>query len=324
METSSTLISVIIPIYNVEKYLRNCLDSLLIQTFTDFEVLLIDDGSSDDSGAICDEYVEKDRRVKVVHQKNQGVSAARQQGLDMAQGKYIAFIDPDDFVLPHFLFEMITSAENHNADLVWCDYTEQHRQGATLHSCKQDSLTNQELLKNILEGKFSAVLWNKIYKMSIIKQFGICFDKSLETAEDILFVSKYLCHVKRVGYIPQSLYNYNMVNENSAINKFDVLRFKTDYAVMLNSLTLSLKAEGLNQELFPSLVRCMFYCKDIYAFDSRYRDFNKYRSMFPEVDNHLSILKSLPFFRKWALLCIQKKWDLLAYICLILNKFVGR
>lgn len=312
--------SVIIPIYNVENYLRRCLDSLLSQTFTDYEVLLIDDGSTDASGNICDEYVEKDRRVKVVHQKNQGVSVARQRGLDMVQGKYVAFVDPDDFVQPNYLSAMINFAESDDADLVWCDYTELHHDGEMLHSCNQNILTREELLENILEGKFSAVLWNKLYKASIIKRYGIRFDENLKTAEDILFVSKYICQVKRMKYVSQSLYNYNMVNSNSAINKFDVLRFKTDYAVMLKQLIQTLRAEGMYQQLFPSILRCMFYCKDIYAFDSRYRDFEKYRNMFPEVDAHLNSLRNVSFFRKCALECIRKKWNMLAYICLALNK----
>ena len=113
-----------------------------------------------------------------------------------------------------------------------------------------------------------------------------------------------------------------MSNENSAINKFSTLKFKTDYASMLNCLIVELKRVGIYEALYPSLINCMFYCKDILVFDSRYRDFNKYRALFPEVDKHLELLPGLPFFRKQALRFVAWRLDIIGYVCLIINKII--
>ncbi|GMO37902.1 MAG: hypothetical protein Ta2B_17610 [Termitinemataceae bacterium] len=114
------VISVIIPVYNVEHYLRRCLDSVLAQTFTDFECILIDDGSPDKSPAICDEYAKKDSRFVVIHQANAGVSAARNAGLDIAQGEWITFVDSDDWIEPDMLRVLYQNAVKHQSDVSVC------------------------------------------------------------------------------------------------------------------------------------------------------------------------------------------------------------
>lgn len=317
-------ISVIVPVYNVEKYLRRCIDSILAQTFTDFELLLIDDGSKDQSGEICDDYAESDKRFVVIHQENHGVSKTRQKALDMVSTDYVAFIDPDDYIEKDYLEKLYNAADKTNADLVWCDYVENRLNSDTVHPCDLSDKSRVGLLRGILDSKFSAVLWNKLFRVSIIKDNNICFEASLKTAEDILFVSKFICHSSRFSYVNNALYNYNMSNENSAINKFSTLKFKTDYASMLTCLIVELKRVGIYEALYPSLINCMFYCKDIFVFDSRYRDFNKYRALFPEVDKHLDILQGLPFFRKLALIFVSWRFGLLGYGCLAMSKIFDK
>ena len=115
-------ISVIVPFYNIEQYVSYCLDSILAQTFRDFELICINDGSKDGTRELLDAYAEKDSRVKVIHQENQGVSAARNNGLQLAAGKYIAFIDGDDAVTPEYLEILYSEAEKSGADFAFCDY----------------------------------------------------------------------------------------------------------------------------------------------------------------------------------------------------------
>ena len=115
-------ISIIVPVYKAEKYLNRCVDSILAQTFTDWELLLIDDGSPDRSGEICDEYAKKDSRIRVIHKENGGVSSARQRGQDEACGEYTIHVDPDDWVEPTMLEELYQKAKDDNADMVICDY----------------------------------------------------------------------------------------------------------------------------------------------------------------------------------------------------------
>lgn len=321
---SDPKISIIIPVYNVEKYLGKCLDSILAQTFTDFEVFLIDDGSTDNSGEICEEYAEKDNRLKVFHQKNQGVSITRQRALNMVTTEYVAFIDPDDYIEEDYLEKLYESALETKADLVWCDYIEHHGDKDCKHSCAWVDKSRCGLLKGILASGFSAVLWNKLYRTAVIKENGICFDSALNTAEDILFVSEFICHSKNFSYVDKALYHYNMANENSAINKYSTLKFKMDYALMLSCLLPELRRTGEYEAIYPSLINCMFYCKDIYAFDSRYRDFKKYRELFPEVNNHLELLYHLPFFRRLALRFVSWRMGWLAYVCLGMNKMTEK
>lgn len=317
-------ISIIIPVYNVEKYINKCLDSILVQTFPYFEVFLVDDGSTDMSGEICDEYAEKDKRLKVFHQKNQGVSVTRQRALDMVTTEYVGFIDPDDYVEEDYLERLYESARKAMSDLAWCDYVEHHVGNDSVHSCAWTEKSRSGLLRGILESGFSAVLWNKLYRTAVIKENGICFDSALKTAEDILFVSEFICHSETFSYVEKPLYHYNMTNENSAINQYSTLKFKTDYAVMLKSLLPKLRRIDDFSALYPALINCMFYCKDIYVFDSRYRNFNKYRAIFPEVDTHLGLLHGLPFFRKQALWFVSWRLGVLGYACLGISKIFDK
>ena len=116
------LISVIIPVYNVEKYLRRCLDSVVAQTYRNLEIICVDDGSVDESGKICDQYAVRDARIKVIHQENQGLSAARNRGLDAAEGAYIAFVDSDDYILEDMYKKMLDKLLNYNVDLCVCQW----------------------------------------------------------------------------------------------------------------------------------------------------------------------------------------------------------
>lgn len=321
---SDPKISIIIPVYNVEKYLGKCLDSILAQALPNFELFLVDDGSTDNSGEICEEYAEKDNRLKVFHQKNHGVSITRQRALNMATTEYVAFIDPDDYIEEDYLEKLYESALETKADLVWCDYIEHNGDKDCKLSCAWVDKSRCGLLKGILASGFSAVLWNKLYRTAVIKENGICFDPALNTAEDILFVSEFICHSKNFSYIDKALYHYNMANENSAINKYSTLKFKMDYALMLSCLLPELRRTGEYEAIYPSLINCMFYCKDIYVFDSRYRDFKKYRELFPEVNNHLELLYHLPFFRRLALRFVSWRMGWLAYVCLGMNKMTEK
>ena len=143
-------ISIIVPVYKAENYLHRCVDSILTQTFSDFEVLLIDDGSPDKSGYICDEYARKDSRVRVFHKENGGVSSARQCGIDNAYGEYTIHADPDDWVEPTMLEELYAKAMDEDADMVICDYYEDGKERITLKKINIESLSPLILLDKLL------------------------------------------------------------------------------------------------------------------------------------------------------------------------------
>lgn len=183
-------LSIIVPVYKTEKYLPKCIDSILAQTFTDFELILIDDGSPDRCGEICDEYAAKDDRIIVIHQKNQGVSAARNAGLDIAKGEYIGFVDSDDWIEPE-MYEMLWGiAKERNTQVVACGLSHSNEDGVYLFSELDAELEygREELLRSLfaMPNQFGGCLFNKIYNGKTIK--GIRFYTDVQYAEDRMYL----------------------------------------------------------------------------------------------------------------------------------------
>ena len=177
-------VSVIVPVYNVEKYIRRCVDSILAQTFEDFELILVDDGSPDNCPAICDEYAAKDNRVRVIHQENGGVSGARNAALNVATGEYIAFCDSDDWWETGFLESMVSSAHSSRADMVMTGYRAVDDNGKELWCAKNeggqfvlrsDLQRTEFIICSILCGKTRWEVWTKLFRANIIKQHQIFF-----------------------------------------------------------------------------------------------------------------------------------------------------
>ncbi len=203
-------ISIIVPVYNVEKYLSRCVDSILRQTYTHFECILIDDGSPDRCGRICDEYAERDKRIVVIHQKNKGVSAARNAGLDVAKGEYVGFVDSDDYIAPEMYQCLVNAIEESNADISYCAiehikengdrYTERTRIG-TVES--QLALTMEVLLRNDDGG---GAVWNKLFKQKAIEDLR--FEESAKICEDVLFTLTYCTKISSAIFVPEPLYYY--------------------------------------------------------------------------------------------------------------------
>lgn len=199
-------ISIIVPIYNAEKYLQRCIDSVLLQTFKDFELLLIDDGSTDKSGMICEEYAKKDKRVHVYHKTNGGVSSARNMGLDNSKGLFIGFVDADDWLELDYLQKLISYFEL-NIDLVECSYI---YEGTNVLNFKTefDVLdSNQYLMKLFLNRRFyEGFLWVKLFKRDLIG--NLRFETKLAYNEDRVFIANYLLNCKKIKAIQDCLYHY--------------------------------------------------------------------------------------------------------------------
>lgn len=166
------MISIVVPIYKVEKYLRRCIDSLIHQDYPDIEIILVDDGSPDNCGTICDEYVQKDNRIKVIHQQNGGLSAARNAGIDIAQGDYLMFVDSDDWVEKNFCSLAIQKAKTTNSDIVVFGYNDVYENRTVKKSIIENDekkYSSEEALKELHGGKILSFAWNKIYKAKLFK-----------------------------------------------------------------------------------------------------------------------------------------------------------
>lgn len=215
-------ISVIMPIYNVEPYLRECLDSILAQTFRDFEVLAVDDGSTDSSGAILDEYAAKDSRVKPIHQANAGAAAARNNGMAQAQGKYLMFLDSDDFFEPDMLEKMYQKAEETNADIVSCTFTQfdamnGEETGTIGFAPEILALQTPFSLKNDLPDlpldSFFCVPWIHLVKKIFLEKHHIAF-QDLPRCNDVAFSFLCLAHAERMAVIDLPFVHYRVGGAN--------------------------------------------------------------------------------------------------------------
>lgn len=211
------LFSIIVPIYNSEKWLHRCIDSVLAQTFIDFEVLLIDDGSTDCSDAICDEYAKKDARIHVFHKTNGGVSSSRNLGLENAIGDWVTFIDSDDCVSPHYLKNLFKHISE-NVDLVFSYATQVDSNGISKKEQYPSRLVSADkieiaFVENDLSWHTSP--WSKLYRAKIIKQINLRFDENMHIGEDLVFLYSYIMHCDQICFTSDTDYYYYFDTDNS-------------------------------------------------------------------------------------------------------------
>lgn len=200
-------LSIIVPVYKVEPYIHKCVDSILNQSFTDFELILVDDGSPDKCGKICDEYALKDERVRVIHKENGGLSDARNAGIDIAVGEVIGFVDSDDWIEQRMYEEMLNYMEENNLDIVCAD-TNQVKEGKIKFKPrykKNKIWDKKEAICEILNGTLDNAAWNKIYKRSVIGK--VRYPKG-RIYEDVATTYKFIANSDKVGYISKPYYNY--------------------------------------------------------------------------------------------------------------------
>lgn len=244
MKTSAEMVpkvSIIVPVYNAEKYLFGCIGSVLGQSYSDFEMLLVDDGSIDDSGRICDEFGVKDHRIRVFHQKNGGVSSARNLGLDNAQGDWVCFVDADDELMPEGL-KVMTDGISSNVDLVMSGYEILEEDGNKIYSIEKricKIITNAFAMKEMfwpVDYRYQGYIWGKLYSMSVIKANRLRFAEDIYFNEDRLFVTQYICSSgKDVSYTTIPVYKY-YERQNSAmmsLKKSFNPKFVTDFEAQI-------------------------------------------------------------------------------------------
>lgn len=205
---NNDLISVIVPCYNVEKYLKKCVESIVNQSYQNLEIILVDDGATDGTPALCDELAKTDDRIKVLHKVNEGVSIARNFGIDNSNGNYITFFDSDDWIEPDTIKTAYDKLTNENLDLVvWgytADFVDDNEQVLNSRECIVNGVCEKDNA-NILTQKDTLGLlgytWNKLYKTDIIKENNLLFEKGISLVEDILFNSLYITNCEKIAFI---------------------------------------------------------------------------------------------------------------------------
>ena len=215
------LISVIVPLYNAEQHIKRCIASIQAQTFKNLEIIIVDDGSSDNSFNICQLLAKNDKRIKIIQQMNQGVSVARNTGIEYANGEYISFVDNDDYISPYMYEYLYKAINNKTTDMSMCDvnvttFYPTHDSYTEYTSFKE---SNKECLKNLYstynKDYIYMVVWNKLFKKEIIK--NIRFKKT--AVEDLVFVNEILQNIKEISIVPISLYHW-IQHKNSASHLF--------------------------------------------------------------------------------------------------------
>lgn len=204
------IFSIICAVYNAQNTIKKCIDSILSQTVKDWELLLIDDGSTDDSSKICDEYASRDNRIKVIHKKNEGVAATRQCGIDIAQGEYMIHVDPDDWIENNTLELMYNSSKSTNSLIAICDYSLIDNSGVTYIDQKPERLDSLSMMDGIFSGRLLGGVCNKLIHRDLYKTGGGNFQPDINYCEDVLFLSK-ICNGPAfpVSHVNKALYNYD-------------------------------------------------------------------------------------------------------------------
>lgn len=239
------LISVIVPVFNSEKFLKRCIDSIIYQSFTDIEVILVDDGSTDGSGNMCDEYASLDSRVKVFHKKNGGVSSARNLGIENSTGDYIVFVDSDDWVDTIFL-ERLYSLVVDKCDIIISEFVFEYgnyrsfSNNSTIYNGKIEYLRYQ-----IIKG--FTLVGNIMFCRDFVTKEGLRFE-NVKYSEDFIFFVKSVCFATNIGYINEALYHYDRTNELSVLHNYPSDMYKD--LMYCDTLVIEiLKSCGLFNEL---------------------------------------------------------------------------
>lgn len=291
-------ISVIIPIYNVELYLKRCVDSVLSQKEVSLEIILVDDGSNDSSGKICDDYADKNSNIKCLHIENGGPATAKNRGYDMAEGNYVAFIDSDDEIKPEMFSTMLQSGYQHDADIVCCNYIQVDEDGNISHTQytgKEYVLNQDEALKAILiKDKIYSQCWTKIYKRTTLENNKIKNTEGLKTDEDFIFNIQVFACSKTVCIVDKPLYIYT--HRTKSLSKD---YFNTHIQQYIDNRILRLElVEKIITEQFPHLqeyctYHCIFYYNELIgriAMNPRIYHNQKVRHVVSYIKEHSNIL----------------------------------
>ncbi len=206
-------VSMIVPVYNAEKTIDRCINSILNQNYKDFELILLDDGSTDASGSICDAYAEKDERVRVLHKENTGVSDTRNRGIALAEGEYLQFLDSDDWITPDATKFFVMAAEENECDMVIADFYRVIGERVSQKGSIEEGgvMTRVDYAVKMMQKPadfYFGVLWNKFYRRSIIEQYQIRMDSSVSWCEDFMFNLEYIRHARTIYALKIPVYYY--------------------------------------------------------------------------------------------------------------------
>jgi glycosyltransferase involved in cell wall biosynthesis len=291
----NTKVSIIVPIYNAEKHLRECLDSLINQTLKEIQIILINDGSTDDSKKIILEYVERDSRIVFIDSANEGVSAARNQGIEKSSGRYLGFVDADDYIVPGMYERLFEIAQEDKSSVVICNATNAEEKGESGKRLELEDETfligdKVPVLLNFLRFKYDSANWNKLYSSEIIKQYNLKFDSRLAIWEDLLFNLKFIGYADKITTVSEALYYYREHDTSVIANSKLLLseqynRFYDSYISFCNKNLFLAEKETFIKERGESCILNLFALLKL-----RMRMKNKFFTLSNQFGNELKVL----------------------------------
>lgn len=293
--------SVIVPCYNIEKYISRCVDSILAQTYQDFEVILVDDGSYDGTAGILDSYLSRDDRVQVLHQKNRGVTSARKTGAGFARGDYIALVDGDDWIAPDYLATFSKIFDKHSVDVACCGYIEVYGSNK-VKKCPMNAINERygyfnrgELEKYFLPSLFSftPALWSKVFKRSLYMQFQMLVDDKICMGEDAVVSYPILLNIKDFFLLDCCLYYYNRENLGSLTkNPGNIVSYE-DVRLRVIHFEKYVLSEGYNlYAQFSEYIVCeIFYAAKTHLKNQKYKRGKKELVVFLKRKKHRDYMK---------------------------------
>ena len=316
------LISVIVPVYNVEKYLNKCIESIVNQSYTNLEIILVDDGSPDNCPAICDVWAEKDSRIKVIHKKNGGLSDARNAGLAIATGEYISFVDSDDFIEIDFHEKLYNVIKNTDSDISICNLRMVHESknvvDDTSDTLRITEYSTLEAMSALIDDKIRQVVWNKLYKIAIIRD--ILFDIG-KYHEDEFWSYKAIGAANKIVAIDYTGYNYlqrsgSIMGTDYSLKRLDAVEAKCFRQEYLKNKHPSLIQKGITNIIFTCIYHGQLSIKHLNKNDKKIA----FKILTGIINNYLSLLELSKLNPKQKIWIYSSKLSFL-FTCIIRNIF---
>lgn len=306
-------VSIIVPVYKVENYLEPCINSILAQDYSDWELILVDDGSPDRCGKICDDYASQDARVQVVHKENGGPSSARNVGIQMARGTYVLFVDADDRLSSKAVSVLVDKAEE-GYDLVCAAYTDISEYGETVCNDFAAVTPDRSCLVNCVISGTGGVLWGKIFNLDIIRKNNIVLNEAVYMSEDMLFVLEYIRYCTNWSAVGEPIYFYNRMNQNSQSAMVSA-KYLASFEHFFNCLRVQLRTLNISEEIIEmyienraiSVLRRIFssnqFIEESFETVSSSDLFSRYLSVGAQKTKTLSLVKD----QHWNILRISNR-----------------
>lgn len=294
-------VSIIVPVYRVEEYLERCVNSLLAQTYTNLEILLVDDGSPDRSGVICDDFAAQDDRIVVLHQENQGVSAARNRALDVMSGEWVCFCDGDDWYAPQFVEDMLSCAAENQADYILCDYYVVGDKGPALRAHSTAGLFTGCGAK-LAVACGSPYSWTRMIRRELVEKTGIRYPVGFGRSEELPVIPALAAYADKIGVVDKPLYYYFQRSDHSSASNAALDGYEENFQQLLGLLEKAVGA-GYERELEYLAIYALFYggilvrCKQRASSAELRAKLREYAERYPDY-GHNPYLERVGFFKR--------------------------